>query len=43
VAIPGAVFYDDRQRAHSLVRWTFCKRAEVLSEALGRLKLLRRD
>lgn len=40
VAIPSSVFYDDHTSGRSLVRWTFCKRLEVLEEALGRLKKL---
>jgi N-succinyldiaminopimelate aminotransferase len=40
VAIPSAVFYDDKEAGRSLVRWTFCKRPEVLEEALARLKAL---
>jgi N-succinyldiaminopimelate aminotransferase len=38
VAIPSVVFYDDKDAGRSLVRWTFCKRLEVLEEALVRLK-----
>jgi N-succinyldiaminopimelate aminotransferase len=38
VAIPTSVFYDDREAGRSLVRWTFCKRLEVLDEAVSRLK-----
>jgi len=40
VAIPSAVFYDDKEAGRSLVRWTFCKRPDVLEEALARLKAL---
>ena len=40
VAIPHAVFYDDPARGRSLVRWAFCKREEVLDEALRRLQRL---
>jgi N-succinyldiaminopimelate aminotransferase len=40
VAIPSSVFYDDQAAGRSLVRWTFCKRLDVLEEALGRLKKL---
>jgi len=38
VAIPSSVFYDDKQAGGTLVRWTFCKRDDVLEEALVRLK-----
>jgi N-succinyldiaminopimelate aminotransferase len=41
VAIPNQVFYDDKAAARSLVRFAFCKKDEVLAEAverLGRLK-----
>ncbi len=37
VAIPHQVFYDDVEAGRPLVRWAFCKRPEVLTEALGRL------
>jgi N-succinyldiaminopimelate aminotransferase len=40
VAIPSAVFYDDKQVARTQVRFAFCKRPEVLTEALGRLSRL---
>lgn len=40
VAIPSSVFYDDKQAGRNLVRWTFCKRDDVLDEALLRLKRL---
>jgi N-succinyldiaminopimelate aminotransferase len=40
VAIPSAVFYDDPDAGRPLVRWAFCKRPEVIDEALGRLKVL---
>ncbi|HYZ55476.1 MAG TPA: pyridoxal phosphate-dependent aminotransferase [Streptosporangiaceae bacterium] len=42
VAIPSAVFYDDREAGRTQVRFTFCKRPEVLKEALARLTVLRR-
>jgi N-succinyldiaminopimelate aminotransferase len=42
VAIPSAVFYDDREAGRTQVRFTFCKRPEVLKEALTRLSVLRR-
>jgi N-succinyldiaminopimelate aminotransferase len=39
VAIPSSVFYDpaDPDAGRTLVRWAFCKRTEVLEEALTRL------
>lgn len=40
VAIPSSSFYDDPDAGRSLVRWTFCKRAEVLVEAVERLQVL---
>jgi N-succinyldiaminopimelate aminotransferase len=40
VAIPSSVFYDDKAAGKNLVRWTFCKRTEVLEEALQRLQAL---
>jgi N-succinyldiaminopimelate aminotransferase len=40
VAIPSAVFYDDKAAARTLVRFAFCKRPEVLTEALTRLSRL---
>ena len=36
-AIPAAAFYDDKAAARHLVRFAFCKRPEVLAEALGKL------
>jgi len=41
VAIPHQVFYDHLELGRPLVRWAFCKRPEVLEEALGRLEKLR--
>jgi len=38
VAVPTAVFYDDVAIGAPLVRFTFCKRREVLEEAVTRLK-----
>jgi N-succinyldiaminopimelate aminotransferase len=38
VAIPHEVFYDHREAGRPLVRWAFCKRNEVLKEALDRLR-----
>ncbi len=39
VAIPSSVFYDpaDSEAGRTLVRWAFCKRADVLQDALARL------
>ncbi len=37
VAIPASAFYDDRAASRSLVRFAYCKRPEVLSDAIGRL------
>ena len=43
VAIPSAVFYDDHPEAgRTMVRFAFCKRPEVLKEALSRLSVLAR-
>jgi N-succinyldiaminopimelate aminotransferase len=43
VAIPSAVFYDDHpEEGRTLVRFAFCKRPEVLKEALSRLSVLAR-
>ncbi|MHB1553521.1 MAG: aminotransferase, partial [Acidimicrobiales bacterium] len=42
VAVPSSVFYRDPAPGKTLVRWAFCKRPEVLREALGRLKVLAR-
>jgi N-succinyldiaminopimelate aminotransferase len=36
-AIPHQVFYADPGRGRHLVRWAFCKRPEVIDEALNRL------
>ncbi len=40
VAIPNSVFYDDPDAGRSQVRFTFCKRDDVLEEAAGRLRHL---
>ncbi len=37
VAVPSSVFHDDPASARHLVRFTFCKRPEVLTEAVDRL------
>ncbi len=42
VAIPHQVFYDDVEAGRPLVRFAFCKRDEVLDEAMTRLQSLRR-
>jgi N-succinyldiaminopimelate aminotransferase len=41
VAVPAGVFYDDHDVGRSQVRFAFCKRDEVLREALTRLNRLR--
>jgi N-succinyldiaminopimelate aminotransferase len=40
VAVPNSVFYDDVDAGRTLVRFTFCKRREVLAEAVDRLRSL---
>ncbi|MEW5660527.1 pyridoxal phosphate-dependent aminotransferase [Streptomyces cinereoruber] len=40
VAIPNAVFYDHRDEGAPFVRFAFCKRTEVLEDAVSRLKRL---
>ncbi|MGW2305127.1 pyridoxal phosphate-dependent aminotransferase [Streptomyces sp. NPDC001809] len=40
VAIPNAVFYDHREAGAPFVRFAFCKRTEILEEAVSRLKRL---
>ncbi|MEU2250043.1 pyridoxal phosphate-dependent aminotransferase [Streptomyces sp. NPDC019224] len=40
VAVPNAVFYDYRDQGAPFVRFTFCKRTDVLQEAVTRLKEL---
>ena len=41
VAIPSAVFYEDNpELGRTLVRFAFCKRPEVLTEAVSRLRVL---
>jgi N-succinyldiaminopimelate aminotransferase len=37
VAIPTQVFYDDQDAGRHLVRWAFCKEADVISEGVRRL------
>jgi N-succinyldiaminopimelate aminotransferase len=41
VAIPSVVFYDNAEAGQFQVRFAFCKREEVLAEALARLSQLR--
>ncbi|WP_026163274.1 pyridoxal phosphate-dependent aminotransferase [Kribbella catacumbae] len=40
VAIPHQVFYDNTEAGRPLVRWAFCKKPEILEEALVRLTKL---
>lgn len=40
VAIPNSVFYDDPDAGRSQVRFAFCKKDDVLHEAVGRLRSL---
>ena len=40
VAVPNVVFYDDVHAGRSLIRFAFCKRTDVLDEAVARLKTL---
>jgi N-succinyldiaminopimelate aminotransferase len=40
VAVPSAVFYDDKDAGGAFVRWACCKRPEVLDEAVARLRQL---
>ncbi|WP_123975430.1 pyridoxal phosphate-dependent aminotransferase [Streptomyces sp. Ag109_O5-1] len=40
VAIPNSVFYDDPDAGRSQVRFAFCKKDEVLTEAASRLRRL---
>jgi N-succinyldiaminopimelate aminotransferase len=41
VAIPSVVFYDNKDAGRTQVRFTFCKRPEVLKEGLARLAAAR--
>jgi N-succinyldiaminopimelate aminotransferase len=43
VAIPASVFYGDPDAVSPLVRFAFCKRAEVIDEAVTRLRGLAHD
>jgi N-succinyldiaminopimelate aminotransferase len=38
VAIPNSVFYDDPDAGRTQVRFAFCKRPEVLQDALDRIE-----
>jgi N-succinyldiaminopimelate aminotransferase len=40
VAIPASVLYDDKAAGRSLVRFAFCKRPEVIDDAIARLRTL---
>jgi N-succinyldiaminopimelate aminotransferase len=40
VAIPNAVFYDNKEAGRTHVRFAFCKRREVLEDAVDRLSAL---
>ncbi|MFI6702841.1 pyridoxal phosphate-dependent aminotransferase [Streptomyces sp. NPDC050509] len=40
VAVPNAVFYDHRKQGAPFVRFAFCKRPDVLEEAVSRLRRL---
>lgn len=40
VAVPNAVFYDHREAGAPFVRFAFCKKDEVLAEAVSRMKSL---
>jgi N-succinyldiaminopimelate aminotransferase len=37
VAVPNRVFYDHAEEGRSIVRFAYCKRFEVLTEAMDRL------
>ena len=40
VAVPSSVFYEDPVSGEHLVRFAFCKREEVLADAVERLAAL---
>ena len=40
VAVPSEVFYETREAGRSLIRFAFCKKNEVLEEAVSRLGVL---
>jgi N-succinyldiaminopimelate aminotransferase len=41
VAIPAEVLYADRAAGRHIVRFAFCKRLEVIDDAVQRLATLR--
>ena len=41
VAVPTQVFYDHAEAGRRLIRFAFCKRPEVLAEAVTRLRTMR--
>ena len=41
VAIQTSAFYDDDHAGRTLVRFAFCKRPEIIAEAVSRLAALR--
>jgi N-succinyldiaminopimelate aminotransferase len=43
VGVPVSVFHDDADAARTLVRFAFCKRDEVLAEAVRRLSRVGKD
>jgi N-succinyldiaminopimelate aminotransferase len=40
VAVPNVVFYDNLVEGRHLVRFAFCKRLDVLDDAVARLEKL---
>ena len=42
VAVPTQVFYDHQDEGRHLVRFAFCKRSDVITEAAARLRTLQR-
>ena len=40
VAVPNVVFYDNKDLGSTLIRFAFCKRLDVLEEAVERLQTL---
>ena len=40
VAVPNVVFYDDKELGSTLIRFAFCKKIDVLEEAVERLQTL---
>jgi N-succinyldiaminopimelate aminotransferase len=43
VGVPVSAFHDDQEAARTLVRFAFCKRDEVLQEAVRRLHAMPRS